>query len=117
MRQTVRYDVKHMQAANLAPSAPTLSEQAARLERRLHGANLENRRLAGQVAGLRAEVVQLRSLLTPDIAGGEQVHVWIAGHGDRRFVGYRHQGKVYVPGMRVIEDADILRTEPAGPSL
>lgn len=112
MRQIVKYDVKAMQSANLAPRAPTPSEQARRLERRLNGANIENRRLAGQVAGLRAEVVQLRSFLTPAIAGGDQVYVWIAGYGDRRFVGYRHHGTIYVPGMQVIEEADILRTEP-----
>lgn len=92
--------------------AMTPAQRIAVLENQLREAKAENERLAGDLALAQGEVMQLRDLLTPGVATSGPVYAWVAGYGDRRFVGYWRNGRLYLPGCRVVEDMDILRTVP-----
>lgn len=72
----------------------------------------ECQRLTVELGTARAEIAYLRGFLSLDAATSGPFHVWIAGGGDRRFVGYWHGDRMFIPGgMCVVEAADVLRTE------
>lgn len=98
------------------PADELAEYEAARRDAAVAGAMLAEsesacRRMAAQLVAARAEIDYLRGFLTKDAATSGPFHVWIAGYGDRRFVGYRRGDRFFVPGVCVVEDVDVLRTE------
>ena len=72
----------------------------------------ECQRLTVELETARAEIAYLRGFLSLDAATSGPFHVWIAGYGDRRFIGYWHGDRMFIPGgMCVVEAVDVLHTE------